>query len=95
MSAAPAAPAPRPPALEGQFYGAPVVPLDAGQLAWLWTGGGIGLVKVVGPALTRDRTGQDAPGTAVVALGRVMVVPSDRLTAVPTVAPDPARPYHV
>ena len=75
------------PGLHQQLMGPPEPP-ERGDHAWLFVDGEVHLVRVVGRATLRS-AGRDLPATSCVLCGRVTIVPTERLLAVP--AGDPYR----
>ncbi|MFZ1430589.1 MAG: hypothetical protein WAS21_27950 [Geminicoccaceae bacterium] len=70
---------------ERQFTNPPEPP-ERGTHAWLFVDGGIRLTRVVGRATVRVE-GRELPATSCVLDGRVTILPTDRLIAIPE--PDP------
>lgn len=60
---------------------------DRGQSAWFWHDGGVDLVKCVRSALVHSPAGA-LPAWSVVLHGRCLIVPTDRLTPIPSIDRD-------
>ena len=78
------------PRQDGQFVRDAFLTPEHGQYAWFCHGLEVDLVRCVGRALIRSPAG-DMPAWSVVLDGRVLIVPTDRLTPVPRVDVDPGR----
>lgn len=82
------------PDLAAQFRrGADLLP-ERGQRCWWWTGGAAEPALCAGTTLVRRPAGGDLVTVGLLHQGRLVVVPADRVTAVPPIDawPSPARP---